>query len=133
MHLRSRVTLLLFASLVGAGTAASPSLAGPPTRLGTCAFTTVKRVETRLKDERHRPIPDSGSAIDLANGVYGVSYERVLAVDRARAGDRVMTCLARLPRHCPRGDRRGRWFTTTDFRTNEAWTLSDAEHQCGGA
>lgn len=111
--------------------AAPPS--AMPVRLGTCAFTTIKWVGTRLEDADHRPVAGSGSAVVLANGVYGVSYDRVPAVERSRLGDRVMTCLAKLPTHCPPGDRRGRWYLTGNLRTEEAWLLPDAEHMCGGA
>ena len=103
-----------------------------PTKPGTCVFTRIKEVTTRLSDGR-RPIPDSGSAVILANGVYGVSYDTVPEVQRARAGDRVMACLVRLPQDCPPGDHRGKLYTTTDLRTEESWTLPDAEHSCGGA
>jgi hypothetical protein len=44
-----------------------------------------------------------------------------------------MTCLTKLPTHCPPGDQRGKWYTTTNLRTDESWTLPDAEHMCGGA
>jgi hypothetical protein len=132
MPFRHLAALLAAATSTGPAVAASPS-AVPPKVVGTCAFTTVKRVETRLEEGNGRPVPDSGSAIVLANGVYGVSYDRVPAVERSRAGDRVMTCLVSVPRHCPPGDRRGKWYTSTNLRTNEAWSLPDAEHGCGGA
>ena len=106
---------------------------GPPTRVGMCAFTTIRSVGQRLEDGAGRPVPDSGSSIMLANRVYGVSYDQVAAVQHSRVGDRVMTCLAKLPTHCPPGDQRGRWYTTTNLRTYESWTLPDAEHMCGGA
>lgn len=127
-------TMALTLALATAGIAAAPPpTARPPARVGACAFITVRRVSQRLEDETGHVIPDSGSAVALADGVYGVSYDEVPAVNRARRGDRVMTCLTRLPRHCPPGDDRGRWYTTTDLRTDEAWMLPDAEHQCGGA
>ena len=100
---------------------------------GTCSFTRVKRVETRLEDGAGHGVPDSGSAIVLANGVHGVSYETVPEVQHSRPGDRVLTCLVKLPTNCPRGDRRGKLYTTTNLRTQESWTLPDAEHYCGGA
>lgn len=120
--------------LVGGPAPAAVRGGSMPTVPGQCRFTTVKRVEQRLEDaSTHRQIANSGSAIVLANGVYGVSYDQVTAVNRSRSGDRVMTCLAKLPRHCPAGDARGKWYTTTNLRTDEAWTLPDAEHMCGGA
>lgn len=99
-----------------------------------CAFTTIESVGQRLEDGRTgEVIAGSGSAVTLANGVYGVSYDQVVAVNASRRGDRVMTCLVKLPQHCPPGDRRGRYYTTTNLRTDDSWTLPDAEHRCGGA
>ena len=120
--------------LLGASAPPGPKATStrPPIRVGTCAFTTVGVVTQRLEDNG-RPVPDSGSSITLKNGVYGVSYDQVAAVQRSRVGDRVMTCLAKLPTHCPPGDQRGKWYTTTNLRTDESWTLPDAEHMCGGA
>jgi hypothetical protein len=100
---------------------------------GTCSFTLIKQVTTRLEDGAGHSVPDSGSAVILQNGVYGVSYEDVPEVQRSRKGDRVLTCLVKLPRNCPRGDNRGKLYTTTNLRTDESWTLPDAEHMCGGA
>lgn len=114
-------------------TAAPVPVAYAPKLVGTCAFTVVRRVEQRLEDETHRSVAGSGSQIELADGVLGVSYDEMPAVNRSRVGDRVMTCLAKRPTHCPPGDKRGRWYTTTNLRTDEAWTLPDAEHECGGA
>lgn len=100
---------------------------------GSCAFTRIKQVTTRLEDDAGHQVPDSGSAVVLENGVYGVSYDTVPEVTHSRRGDRVMTCLVKLPHNCPRGDRRGKLYTTTNLRTDESWTLPDAEHHCGGA
>src|SRR5688572_18203642 len=98
-----------------------------PTRVGTCAFTSVASVHQRLVGEDRREIPDSGSSVELANGVYGVSYEQVAAVNNSRPGDRVITCLVSIPRGCPPGDNRGRLYTTTNLRTEESWTLQDSQ------
>ncbi len=113
--------------------AGNASAAAPLTRVGTCAFTTVRSVGQRLEDGAGKPVPGSGSTVVLRNGVYGVSYDQVAAVLRSKPGDRVMTCLVRIPVHCPPGDTRGRWYTTTNLRTDESWTLPDAQHMCGGA
>lgn len=132
------IALSLPASLLLAFSAQATRFAPPPrgslaTMPGTCAFTKLVRVGQRLGDDAGHEVPNSGSSVTLANGVRGVSYDQVDAVNRSRVGDRVMTCLAKLPTHCPPGDRRGKWYTTTDLRTDEAWTLPDAEHECGGA
>jgi len=75
----------------------------------------------------------SGSAVVFANGGYQVSYNEVEAIHHSRVGDPVLMCLILIPRGCPPGDARGRWYTTTDKRTMESWTMPDAEHSCGGA
>ena len=107
---------------------------GLPVRIGQCATTTVKKVETRLADgATNQPMPGSGSAIELENGGYQVSYDQVPAVDRSRPGDPVRMCLVSIPRHCPPGDDRGRVFKTTNLRTRGSWSLPDSEHECGGA
>ena len=105
-----------------------------PVRVGTCARTTISHVGQRLEDGvTHRVIPDSGSAVEFANGLYQVSYDQVPAVNQSRRGDPVFVCLMKLPEHCPPGDVRGKLYTTTNLRTDESWTLPDAEHRCGGA
>lgn len=130
--IRTLASLLAAASLIASPAGASDR-GHPPLGVGTCAFTRVLRVEQRLEDGSGRLVPNSGSAVMLANGVYGVSYDQVAAVNRSRPGDRVLTCLARLPTHCPPGDARGRWYVTANLRTDESWMLPDAEHLCGGA
>jgi hypothetical protein len=113
--------------------ASTPSATAFP-RLGGCVRTTIKRVSQRLEDgQTHRVIPDTGSAVELNNGVYGVSYDQIAAVNDSRKGDPVYTCLVKLPRNCPAGDNRGKLYTTTNLRTDQSWTLPDAEHMCGGA
>ena len=99
---------------------------------GECFLTRVKRVETRLEDDG-RPVPDSGSAIELADGHYNVSYERVPAIDRSRRGDPVRLCVIGLPRRCPPGDTRGILYRGRNLRTGLSWRAADAEHMCGGA
>ena len=78
-------------------------------------------------------IPNTGSAVVLANGIHGVNYDQVPAVDTSRRGDPVLACLIELPTHCPPGDERGRWYTVTNLRTLQSWTLPDSQHMCGGA
>jgi hypothetical protein len=103
-------------------------------RVGTCVRTTIREVSQRLEDgNTRRPMPDSGSAVEFANGLYQVSYEQVAAVNQSRRGDPVFVCLMKLPTHCPPGDVRGKLYTTTNLRTGDSWTLSDSEHDCGGA
>ena len=106
----------------------------PAMAVGTCVRTTIAQVSQRLEDgSTHRVIPDSGSAVTFANGLYQVSYDQVPAVNRSRRGDPVFVCLMMLPENCPPGDVRGKLYTTTNLRTGESWTLPDSEHGCGGA
>ncbi|MDE2006166.1 MAG: hypothetical protein KGI51_06340 [Rhodospirillales bacterium] len=105
-----------------------------PTAIGHCVRTKVAHVMQRLEDgQTHRAIPGSGSAIEFSNGGYQVSYDEVPAVNGARPGDPVVMCLVSIPRHCPKGDDRGRIYTSVDLRSLQIWTLPDAEHACGGA
>ena len=128
------LALMLVVQPAGAQRRPAPRNDPPPARIGTCAYTHVRQVTQRLEDGvTHRVIPDSGSAVTLANGVYQVSYEQVGAVNRSRRGDPVWTCLVKLPQHCPPGDNRGKLYTTTNLRTEESWTLPDSAHGCGGA
>jgi hypothetical protein len=122
-------------AVVGAIAVASPALAaGLPTRVGQCATTNVKRVETRLADgSTNQPLPGSGSAIEFTNGGYQVSYEQLPAVDGSRPGDPIRICLVSLPKNCPPGDVRGKTYRATNLRTRRSWTLPDSEHMCGGA
>jgi hypothetical protein len=111
-----------------------PAPRTPVLRVGTCVRTTIALVTQRLEDgSTHRIIPDSGSAVEFANGLYQVSYDQVAAVNQSRRGDRVFVCLMRLPDRCPPGDVRGKLYTTTNLRTEDSWTLPDSEHGCGGA
>lgn len=114
---------------------AAPAFSGElPTKVGACVETTIKSVETRLVDgSTNTPIPGSGSAVSFANGGYQVSYDTVSAIEQSRAGDPVRFCLVFIPRHCPKGDDRGRIYKTTNLRTHKSWRLPDSPHSCGGA
>jgi hypothetical protein len=108
--------------------------AGLPTKVGQCTQTSISKIGERLEDgTTGQPMPGSGSAVNFANRGYQVSYEEVPAIQHSRRGDRVRMCLVKLPEDCPKGDNRGRVYTTTNLRTHESWTLPDSEHSCGGA
>ncbi|HME24172.1 MAG TPA: hypothetical protein VKI44_23040 [Acetobacteraceae bacterium] len=112
-----------------------PARTSLPTSIGQCALTQVAGITPRL-DFGHQPTSqdfDSGTAITFANGGQQVSYEREEALLHSRPGDRVVMCLISIPRNCPPGDDRGRVYTVTNMRTNETWSLPDAQHMCGGA
>lgn len=104
-----------------------------PNKVGDCSRTTIKSVGTRLRNEDGTFVPDSGSDMELQNGVYGVSYDTVPGLVRSKKGDGVLSCLVEIPENCPPGDDRGRTYTTTNLRTGDSWTLPDASHMCGGA
>ena len=131
---RIAVTTVVCILLPSASVAAPAKVGRMPLRVGTCTFSLVKNVTQRLSDgSTNRAMPGSGSAIEIANGVYGVDYDQVPAVNRSRRGDRVITCLVKIPQGCPPGDNRGKLYTVTNLRTEESWTLPDASHTCGGA
>jgi len=107
---------------------------GVPRRVGQCVNTTIKAVETRLMDSQtNQSIPDSGSAVSFANGLYQVSYDTIPAIVKSQAGDAVKICLISIPKGCPKGDNRGKKYATTNLRTGATWRLFDSEHLCGGA
>ena len=102
----------------------------PIARVGQCANSRITAIHARLEGD---PNFESGIGVELANGIYGVSYESVGAVRRSRVGDRVRSCLVSIPTDCPPGDDRGRMYRTTNLRTRQSWTLPDSQHGCGGA
>ncbi|CAO4184829.1 hypothetical protein [Methylorubrum populi] len=107
-----------------------------PKRVGACTNSTLKAIGTRFSVKLVEPKqgePGEGTSVELGNGVYGISYEYEPAVGRSRIGDKVMTCLASIPKGCPKGDSRGTFDTTTNLRTQESWTPPDSQHMCGGA
>ena len=99
-----------------------------PTYVGACVKTRIKSIGTRLEGA-----PGSGSAVTFYNGGYQVGYDTVPAIEHSKAGDHVRMCLVSIPRHCPKGDDRGRFYRTTNLRTHKSWKLPDSEHMCGGA
>ena len=129
-------------ALVLAALLATPAGAGPrvvvssvthrPEHLGQCFLTRVRRVANRLEDNG-KPVPDSGSAIELADGHYNDDYDQLPGIDRSRRGYRVRLCVIALPRHCPAGDTRGIRYLGRNLRTGLSWKAADAEHMCGGA
>lgn len=132
MTIRFVALVLALPTLLAA--APPPRAPGLPSRIGQCAPSRISDVGQRLEDgATHESLPNSGSQVELANGVLGVSYDQVPAVNRSRRGDPVRVCLVSVPRHCPAGDARGRFYRTTNLRTHQSWTLPDAEHGCGGA
>lgn len=134
-----RTAFAVLAIIVAAGgtlTGTGAAQAQMPLKVGACVKTTIVRIGTRFSDRLVKPRSadeDDGATVMLRNGVYGVSYQYVEAIGQSRIGDPVITCLVSLPKNCPKGDDRGKSYTTTNLRTQEAWSLPDSQHMCGGA
>jgi len=119
---------LAFAALTTALPAPAFAAGKVPTKVGQCVETSIKEKFSRLEG-----VPDSGSGIQYANGIYGVSYDIIKPITRARVGDKITLCLTFIPGDCPPGDDRGKTYAAVDHRTSGKWELPDAEHMCGGA
>jgi len=107
-----------------------------PTKVGQCANTRVVKISDRFGDPIGAKDQDGisgGTSIRLANDGYQVSYETVPTIERTRVGDRVIMCLVFIPQDCPKGDKRGKIYTTVNLRLKASWSLPDAPHSCGGA
>ncbi|WP_457492251.1 hypothetical protein [Tardiphaga sp. P5_C7] len=103
-----------------------------PKRIGSCVETTI----TKMTDRFGKPLGSastSGTIVYFANGGHQVSYDTENSIVRSKLGDRVSMCLKSIPKGCPPGDERGKIFNTRNLRTDEAWTLPDEQHSCGGA
>ena len=131
--MRKAVGLLAIVALIQLDTASALAQRRPHypiARVGQCVNTRIVAIHARLEGD---PNFESGIGVELANGIYGVSYESVRAVRRSRVGDRVRSCLVSIPHGCPPGDDRGREYRTLNLRTRQSWTLPDSQHSCGGA
>ena len=131
--MRKAIGLLAVAAFVHLEAAEALAQRGhhyPIARVGQCVNSRITAIHARLEGD---PNFESGVGVELANGIYGVSYDSVRAVRRSRVGDRVRSCLVSIPRGCPPGDDRGRLYRTTNLRTRQSWTLPDSQHSCGGA
>ncbi|HVY50822.1 MAG TPA: hypothetical protein VHA07_04605 [Devosia sp.] len=125
---KSAIYLVLTAATLAALSSPALSAGKVPATVGQCVETAIKEKFSRLEGA-----PDSGSGIQYANDVVGVSYEIVAPIEKARVGDKITLCLVSLPDNCPPGDDRGKVYSALDHRTKGKWELPDAEHMCGGA
>jgi len=98
-----------------------------PTGVGQCVKTAISKITTRLG------APDSGDMVIYANGIPGVSYEKIPGLKNSKIGDAVNLCLTNIPEDCPPGDERGKIYSAMNIRTGESWELPDSAHSCGGA
>jgi uncharacterized protein len=107
-----------------------------PGQVGRCTTTKIASITTRFGEELKPPadeLDSSGSAVSFANGGYQVSYSYISAIADSHIGDEVLLCLVSLPKDCPPGDERGKFYSATNLRTKGSWLLPDAQHLCGGA
>lgn len=105
-----------------------------PTSIGQCAMTHIATLTARLGDDPlDTASSDSGSAATFTNGGAVVSYDREPGLVRSKVGDPAIICLMSIPRDCPKGDERGRFYYSIDLATKGKWALPDAQHLCGGA
>lgn len=134
-------TTAMVASLLLFGVSASATAEPYEKRLSdpVCSNTRILGLSARLGEMvRGKFVPDNpkevGTAINYANGIYGVSYDYIPAISaRSRVGDPVRLCLVSRYVGCPKGDDRGKFYSAVNLRTHETWVLPDAEHMCGGA
>jgi hypothetical protein len=100
-----------------------------PKEEGECVETKIFWIGTRTRTLTR----STGSAVTFENGGFQVDYDTVPAIAESRKGDPVRMCLVEIPKNCPKGDDRGRVYSTTNLRTGKTWTLMDSQHACGGA
>lgn len=97
-------------------------------KVGECQTVAVAETGSRLEG-----VPESGSWIRFSNNISQVSYEIVPGIQSSQPGDKVLLCLVSIPLNCPPGDDRGRVYSGTNLRTEQAWAEADSQHMCGGA
>jgi len=106
----------------------------PPTQVGKCADTFIQQTGTRSGESLTEDVVEgSGTIVNLTNGIYLVSYEDIVQLQRSRPGDKVKLCLLAIPEDCPPGDDRGRVYSLLNYRTNGYTEMPDSQHMCGGA
>lgn len=104
-----------------------------PTTLLGCGKSVITDIGPRLEGDKNFA---SGANVSLKNNGLTIAYQEdpsLPAIRKSKVGDRVLICLVYIPKDCPPGDDRGRFYTITNLRTLESWTLPDSQHQCGGA
>jgi uncharacterized protein len=105
-----------------------------PSAIGQCASTHIKTLTARLGDDPlETASPEAGSAATFTNGGTAVSYDREPGLAASKVGDAAIMCLISIPRDCPEGDDRGRFYYGVDLASKGSWALPDSQHLCGGA
>ena len=103
-----------------------------------CVETTVTTIGSRLTDGDDKPIPGTGSYVAFASGLGLVAYSTPKVLELERPGDKVQVCLIAVPKGCPKGDDRGKFYRVFDYRHKAAYQkasyqMADSQHMCGGA
>jgi hypothetical protein len=125
-------TIFLASSIFRVAAAVSPNDPLPTTVLN-CGGSIIKSITGRLEGDHNF---ETGAEVGVGNGGGSVAYQddpSIAAIRKSKVGDHVLMCLVYVPNHCPKGDVRGKFYTVTNLRTLESWTLPDSEHSCGGA
>lgn len=107
-----------------------------PSVVGQCTQTKIRSITDRFGGTIKEPKGDDfdqGSAVAFADGGFQVSYGYEPAIAASSVGDSVVLCLVSIPKNCPKGDDRGKFYSATNLRTKGSWLLPDAQHMCGGA
>lgn len=125
--------ILILLALISFNTyAVTPNDPLPKTVL-SCGGSVITDIGGRLEGDKNF---ETGAHVTLKNHGVSVAYQEdtnIPAIKNSKVGDHVLVCLVFIPQHCPPGDDRGRFYTVTNLRTLESWTLPDSQHQCGGA
>lgn len=106
-----------------------PGTAAAPLKIGACSRTSISYIDSYFVG-----MPESGSSVYFANGLYQVSFQDVVPdIHNSRVGDPVRICLVDKIKDCPPADDRGTVYKTMNLRTGKTWILSNSWHLCGGA
>ncbi len=110
----------------------SSQAAPPPTRVGQCSETFVALVRARLfNGVTGESIAGSGTSIQFTNGVYLHSHNNIATADASKPSDKVKMCLNSVPKNCPPGDNRGKFYKVVNYRTRGSFTMRDSNDPCG--
>jgi hypothetical protein len=108
-----------------------------PTVISGCVTTSFLDIADRFGD----PLTagpnadgfDTGSSASFRNGGFVISYSKEPILLASRVGEKVTMCLVSIPKDCPPGDDRGRFYRITNLKTGLSGILADSQHMCGGA
>ncbi|MBV2180904.1 MAG: OB-fold putative lipoprotein [Castellaniella sp.] len=99
---------------------------------GQCRTSTILKISHRL-ESNGAPMVGSGSAVNLANGLYLVSYEESKIIQDSKIGDPVIACMVQTEKSCPANRPSSDGYVLINTRTHGFWSASTSEHSCRGA